>query len=123
MKKTLIILNAHAQTIMSMKPCIKKYIYFGHQTKSRVLNVLIFDLFQILFMLFPLYIFPPLISPSSLPITGFLKPQCSLTPPMQRGRSGEACSCFSGVCPLHQRRLSSGNTHCTVHTVGSLCYL
>lgn len=43
-------------------------------------------------------------------ITGFLKPQCSLAPPMQRGRSGEACSCFSGMCPLHQRRLSSGNS-------------
>ncbi|MEQ2200374.1 hypothetical protein XENOCAPTIV_028341, partial [Xenoophorus captivus] len=26
---------------------------------------------------------------------------------MQRGRSSEACSCFSGVCHLHQRRLSS----------------
>ncbi|XP_037608899.1 retinoic acid receptor RXR-alpha-A isoform X2 [Sebastes umbrosus] len=39
---------------------------------------------------------------------GFLKPQCSLAPPMQRGRSGEACSCFSGMCPLHQRRPSSG---------------
>ncbi|KAG7458368.1 hypothetical protein JOB18_040231 [Solea senegalensis] len=38
---------------------------------------------------------------------GFLKPQCSLAPSMERGRSGEACSCFSGVCPLHQRRLSS----------------
>ncbi|XP_062291254.1 retinoic acid receptor RXR-alpha-A isoform X1 [Scomber scombrus] len=38
---------------------------------------------------------------------GFLKPQCSLAPPMQRGRSMEACSCFSGMCPLHQRRLSS----------------
>ena len=44
--------------------------------------------------------------------TGFLKPQCSLAPPMQRGRSGEACSCFSGMCPLHQRRLSTGNTDC-----------
>ncbi|KAG7458367.1 hypothetical protein JOB18_040231 [Solea senegalensis] len=44
---------------------------------------------------------------------GFLKPQCSLAPSMERGRSGEACSCFSGVCPLHQRRLSSGNSHCT----------
>ncbi|TKS84227.1 hypothetical protein D9C73_019005 [Collichthys lucidus] len=38
----------------------------------------------------------------------FLKPQCSLAPPMQRGRSSEPCSCFSGMCPLHQRRLSSG---------------
>lgn len=45
-------------------------------------------------------------------LTGFLKPQCSLAPPMQRGRSGEACSCFSGVCPLHQRRLSTGNNDC-----------
>lgn len=42
-------------------------------------------------------------------LEGFLKPQCSLAPPMQRGRSGEACSCFSGMCPLHQRRLPSGN--------------
>ncbi|XP_062268555.1 retinoic acid receptor RXR-alpha-like isoform X2 [Platichthys flesus] len=41
---------------------------------------------------------------------GFLKPQCSLAPPMQRGRSGEACSCFSGMCPLHQRRLSSDSS-------------
>lgn len=41
---------------------------------------------------------------------GFLKPQCSLAPPPQRGRSGESCSCFSGMCPLHQRRLSTGNT-------------
>ncbi|KAI4888750.1 hypothetical protein NFI96_034626 [Prochilodus magdalenae] len=38
---------------------------------------------------------------------GFLKPQCSLAPPPQRGRAGEACSCFSGMCPLHQRRLST----------------
>ncbi|XP_036384428.1 retinoic acid receptor RXR-alpha-A-like isoform X1 [Megalops cyprinoides] len=39
---------------------------------------------------------------------GFLKPQCSLaSSPSQRGRSGEACSCFSGMCPLHQRRLST----------------
>ncbi|XP_056287916.1 retinoic acid receptor RXR-alpha-A isoform X1 [Pseudoliparis swirei] len=42
---------------------------------------------------------------------GFLKPQCSLAHPMQRGRAGEACSCFSGMCALHQRRLSTGNTH------------
>ncbi|KAJ8346882.1 hypothetical protein SKAU_G00282830, partial [Synaphobranchus kaupii] len=40
---------------------------------------------------------------------GFLKPQCSLaSPPPQRGRPGEVCSCFSGMCPLHQRRLSIG---------------
>ncbi|KAI9524932.1 hypothetical protein NQZ68_014467 [Dissostichus eleginoides] len=39
----------------------------------------------------------------------FLKPQCSLAPPMQRGRSGEACSCFTGMCHLHQRRISSGS--------------
>lgn len=39
---------------------------------------------------------------------GFLKPQCSLPPPPQRGR-GEACTCFSGMCALHQRRLSTGN--------------
>ncbi|KAI5091473.1 retinoic acid receptor RXR-alpha-A isoform X1 [Silurus meridionalis] len=38
---------------------------------------------------------------------GFLKPQCSLAPPPQRGRSGESCSCFTGMCPLHQRRLST----------------
>ncbi|CAF95412.1 unnamed protein product [Tetraodon nigroviridis] len=43
-----------------------------------------------------------------LPYLGFLKPQCSLASPMDRGRSGEACSCFSGMCPLHQRRLASG---------------
>ncbi|KAF6716058.1 Retinoic acid receptor RXR-alpha-A [Oryzias melastigma] len=41
---------------------------------------------------------------------GFLKPQCSLAPPMQRGHSAEVCSCFSGVCPLHQRRLSSDSS-------------
>lgn len=41
-------------------------------------------------------------------VTGFLKPQCSLAPPMQRGRPNDACSCFSGMCSLHQRRLSSG---------------
>ncbi|XP_068190111.1 retinoic acid receptor RXR-alpha-A isoform X2 [Antennarius striatus] len=41
---------------------------------------------------------------------GFLKPQCSLAPPMQRGRPGEACSCFTGMCPLHQRRLSSDSS-------------
>ncbi|KAF0031137.1 hypothetical protein F2P81_015692 [Scophthalmus maximus] len=44
---------------------------------------------------------------SPLGMRGFLKPQCSLAPPMQRGRSGDACSCFSGVCPLHQRRIST----------------
>ncbi|XP_036381950.1 retinoic acid receptor RXR-alpha-A-like isoform X2 [Megalops cyprinoides] len=44
---------------------------------------------------------------------GFLKPQCSLAPPPQRSRSGEGCSslttcsCFTGICPLHQRRLST----------------
>ncbi|XP_066569082.1 retinoic acid receptor RXR-alpha-A isoform X2 [Amia ocellicauda] len=44
---------------------------------------------------------------------GFLKPQCSLAPPAERGRHGEpgssptACSCFSGMCPLHQRRIST----------------
>lgn len=43
-------------------------------------------------------------------IPGFLKPQCSLASPMDRGRSAEACSCFSGMCPLHQRRLASGNS-------------
>ncbi|KAG5272834.1 hypothetical protein AALO_G00169820 [Alosa alosa] len=37
---------------------------------------------------------------------GFLKPQCSLAPPPQRGRS-DGCTCFSGMCHLHQRRLSS----------------
>ncbi|KTF76513.1 hypothetical protein cypCar_00023545, partial [Cyprinus carpio] len=37
---------------------------------------------------------------------GFLKPQCSLPPPPQRGRA-EACTCFSGMCALHQRRLST----------------
>ncbi|KAJ4926127.1 hypothetical protein JOQ06_008310 [Pogonophryne albipinna] len=41
----------------------------------------------------------------------FLKPQCSLAPPMQRGRSGEACSCFTGMCHLHQRRISSAPIH------------
>ncbi|KAF7216834.1 transcript variant X1, partial [Nothobranchius furzeri] len=51
---------------------------------------------------------------------GFLKPQCSLAPPMQRGRSSEACSCFSGVCPLHQRRLSSDPSgHVTSSPLGS----
>ncbi|KAG7480476.1 hypothetical protein MATL_G00056470 [Megalops atlanticus] len=44
---------------------------------------------------------------------GFLKPQCSLVPPPQRSRAGEGCSsltpcsCFTGACPLHQRRLST----------------
>lgn len=52
-------------------------------------------------------------------IAGFLKPQCSLAPPMQRGRSGEACSCFSGMCPLHQRRLSSGNTDCVNNPIAT----
>lgn len=52
-------------------------------------------------------------------ITGFLKPQCSLAPPMQRGRSVEACSCFSGMCPLHQRRLSSGNSDCVNKAVST----
>ncbi|XP_012685639.2 retinoic acid receptor RXR-alpha-A isoform X2 [Clupea harengus] len=37
---------------------------------------------------------------------GFLKPQCSLAPPPQRGRS-DGCTCFSGMCHLHQRRLST----------------
>ena len=53
-------------------------------------------------------------------IAGFLKPQCSLAPPMQRGRSGEACSCFTGMCHLHQRRISSGNTDRRKH---NSCYL
>ncbi|XP_035383060.1 retinoic acid receptor RXR-alpha-A isoform X2 [Electrophorus electricus] len=38
---------------------------------------------------------------------GFLKPQCSLAPPPPRGRPGDVCSCFSGMCSLHQRRLST----------------
>ncbi|XP_061115909.1 retinoic acid receptor RXR-alpha-B-like [Conger conger] len=42
---------------------------------------------------------------------GFLKPQCSLGSPSQRSRSGPTCSspscCFTGMCPVHQRRLSS----------------
>ncbi|KAJ8379793.1 hypothetical protein SKAU_G00005710, partial [Synaphobranchus kaupii] len=44
---------------------------------------------------------------------GFLKPQCSLGSPSQRSRSGQvcssptACSCFTGMCPIHQRRLST----------------
>nr|XP_029501907.1 retinoic acid receptor RXR-alpha-A-like [Oncorhynchus nerka] len=46
---------------------------------------------------------------------GFLKPQCSLAPPPQRGRSGEACSCFTGMCHLHQRRISTGNTQRHLH--------
>ncbi|XP_035464873.1 retinoic acid receptor RXR-alpha-A isoform X5 [Scophthalmus maximus] len=51
---------------------------------------------------------------------GFLKPQCSLAPPMQRGRSGDACSCFSGVCPLHQRRISTDSSgHMTSSPLGS----
>ncbi|XP_028829292.1 retinoic acid receptor RXR-alpha-A isoform X3 [Denticeps clupeoides] len=37
---------------------------------------------------------------------GFLKPQCSLAPPHQRDRS-DGCTCFSGMCLLHQRRLST----------------
>ncbi|XP_063067103.1 retinoic acid receptor RXR-alpha-A isoform X2 [Engraulis encrasicolus] len=42
---------------------------------------------------------------------GFLKPQCSLAPPPQRGRS-DGCTCFSGMCHIHhhhhhQRRLST----------------
>ncbi|XP_073790785.1 retinoic acid receptor RXR-alpha-A isoform X4 [Danio rerio] len=46
---------------------------------------------------------------------GFLKPQCSLPPPPQRGRA-EACTCFSGMCALHQRRLS---TDCTGQVTSS----
>ncbi|XP_070299364.1 retinoic acid receptor RXR-alpha-A [Salvelinus sp. IW2-2015] len=46
---------------------------------------------------------------------GFLKPQCSLAPPPQRGRSGEACSCFTGMCHLHQRRISTGNAQRHLH--------
>ncbi|XP_023674382.1 retinoic acid receptor RXR-alpha-A isoform X4 [Paramormyrops kingsleyae] len=46
---------------------------------------------------------------------GFLKPQCSLAAPSQCGRPGEACSCFSGMCPLHQRRIS---TETRPHTAG-----
>ncbi|MBN3320151.1 RXRAA protein, partial [Atractosteus spatula] len=47
------------------------------------------------------------------PFVGFLKPPCSLAPPVERGRQGDvissptACSCFSGMCPLHQRRIST----------------
>ncbi|XP_018614704.1 retinoic acid receptor RXR-alpha-A isoform X3 [Scleropages formosus] len=47
---------------------------------------------------------------------GFLKPQCSLPPPSQHGRSMEsessptACSCFTGMCPLHQRRISTDSS-------------
>ncbi|XP_073680119.1 retinoic acid receptor RXR-alpha-A [Garra rufa] len=40
---------------------------------------------------------------------GFLKPQCSIPPPPQRGRA-EACTCFSGMCVLHQRRLSTDSS-------------
>ncbi len=47
---------------------------------------------------------------------GFLKPQCSMPP--QRGRA-EACTCFSGMCALHQRRLSTGNL-CILRTAQSL---
>ncbi|ROL47504.1 hypothetical protein DPX16_13219, partial [Anabarilius grahami] len=36
----------------------------------------------------------------------FLKPQCSIPPPPQRGRA-EACTCFSGMCAVHHRRLST----------------
>ncbi|KAK1787452.1 hypothetical protein P4O66_002931 [Electrophorus voltai] len=42
-------------------------------------------------------------------VRGFLKPQCSLAPPPPRGRPGDVCSCFSGMCSLHQRRLSTAN--------------
>ncbi|XP_034764983.2 retinoic acid receptor RXR-alpha-A isoform X1 [Acipenser ruthenus] len=47
---------------------------------------------------------------------GFIKPQCSLAPPVERGRHGEAgnsptvCSCYSGTCPLHQRRISQDSS-------------
>ncbi|XP_061119204.1 retinoic acid receptor RXR-alpha-A isoform X3 [Conger conger] len=53
---------------------------------------------------------------------GFLKPQCSLaSPPPQRGRPGEVCSCFSGMCHLHQRRLSSdGSGHLVSPTSGRM---
>lgn len=57
------------------------------------------DILMDLYLCFYICLFP-----------GFLKPQCSLAPPMDRGRSAEACSCFSGMCPLHQRRLASGNS-------------
>ncbi|KAM6986147.1 retinoic acid receptor RXR-alpha-A isoform 2-T2 [Aplochiton taeniatus] len=50
---------------------------------------------------------------------GFLKPQCSLAPPPQRGRSGEVCSCFSGMCHLHQRRISTGSTQYSSGQVSS----
>ncbi|XP_018595845.1 retinoic acid receptor RXR-alpha-A-like isoform X3 [Scleropages formosus] len=41
---------------------------------------------------------------------GFLKPQCSLATPSQRERPGETCSCFSGMCPLHQHRISTDSS-------------
>ncbi|XP_052377089.1 retinoic acid receptor RXR-alpha-A-like isoform X2 [Oncorhynchus keta] len=50
-----------------------------------------------------------------LPMGWFLKPQCSLAPPPQRGRSGEACSCFTGMCHLHHPRISTGNTQRHLH--------
>ncbi|KAF4074501.1 hypothetical protein AMELA_G00239990 [Ameiurus melas] len=51
---------------------------------------------------------------------GFLKSPCSVVPPCVQGRPGNAgsspsgCSCFTGTCPLHQRRIStdsSGQLH------------
>ncbi|KAM9438534.1 retinoic acid receptor RXR-alpha-A-like isoform 6-T6 [Salvelinus alpinus] len=45
-----------------------------------------------------------------LPMGWFLKPQCSLAPPPQRGRSGEACSCFTGMCHLHHPRISTDSS-------------
>ncbi|XP_062874213.1 retinoic acid receptor RXR-alpha-B isoform X2 [Trichomycterus rosablanca] len=45
---------------------------------------------------------------------GFLKSPCSLASQCVQGRPGNAgssptaCSCFTGMCPLHQRRISTG---------------
>ncbi|XP_023665309.1 retinoic acid receptor RXR-alpha-B isoform X1 [Paramormyrops kingsleyae] len=56
---------------------------------------------------------------------GFLKPQCSLAPPHHRGRTGEAdgsptvCSCFTGMCPLHQRRISTDSSQLSSSPLGS----
>ncbi|XP_028851433.1 retinoic acid receptor RXR-alpha-B isoform X2 [Denticeps clupeoides] len=47
---------------------------------------------------------------------GFLKSQCSVAPPSLRGRPGELgnspslCSCLTGSCPLHHRRISTEST-------------
>ncbi|XP_028664927.1 retinoic acid receptor RXR-alpha-A isoform X2 [Erpetoichthys calabaricus] len=47
---------------------------------------------------------------------GFLKPQCSLAPPIERGRPSDignlptTCTCYSGSCLLHQRQINQDHS-------------